>query len=133
METHEPLALTPMGIFTAVLAWKLFRRARLSGGEELGLRVLSLAGFVGIIWTAVLGGKLVFEHAAGIPNATMQAEMTNRAAGHQHEPGEVDEDPAVGGGTVPPRRDTTKAAGSTHAPGPAPHQHKRGKLGTRGG
>src|SRR5207253_9885046 len=87
METHETLALTTMGIFTVVLAWKLFRRARLSGVEELGLRVLSLAGFVGIIWTAVLGGKLVFEHAAGIPTATMQAEMANRAAEHAHAPG----------------------------------------------
>jgi len=87
METHETLALTTMGIFTAVLAWKLFRRARLSGAEELGLRVLSLAGFVGIIWTAVLGGKLVFEHAAGIPSATIQAEMVNRAAEHTHAPG----------------------------------------------
>ena len=87
METHETLALTTMGIFTAVLAWKLFRRARLSGAEELGLRVLSLAGLVGIIWTAVLGGKLVFEHAAGIPTATMQAEMMNRAAEHAHAPG----------------------------------------------
>jgi len=86
METHETLALTTMGIFTAVLAWKLFRRARLSGAEELGLRVLSLAGLVGIIWTAVLGGKLVFEHAAGIPTATMQAEMMNRAAEHAHAP-----------------------------------------------
>jgi len=87
MEMHETLALTTMGIFTAVLAWKLFRRARLSGAEELGLRALSLAGLVGIIWTAVLGGKLVFEHAAGIPNATMQAEMMNRAAEHTHAPG----------------------------------------------
>ena len=123
METHETLALTTMGIFTAVLAWKLFRRARLSGGEELGLRVLSLAGFVGIIWTAVLGGKLVFEHAAGIPNATMQAEMTNRAAGHQHEPGEVDEHQSVGVDTVRSRGDTAKAAGHTHAPGTPPHKH----------
>src|SRR5437667_356379 len=99
METHETLALTTMGIFTAVLAWKLFRRARLSGGEELGLRVLSLAGFVGIIWTAVLGGKLVFEHAAGIPNATMQAEMTNRAAGHPG--GHASAVPALSGSTRP--------------------------------
>src|SRR3989475_3214356 len=66
METHETLALTTMGIFTAVLAWKLFRRARLSGGEGLGLRVLSLAGVVGIIWTAGLGGKVAVERAAGL-------------------------------------------------------------------
>ena len=75
-----------VGGWVAVLAWKLFRRARLSGAEELGLRVVSLAGLVGIIWTAVLGGKLVFEHAAGIPRTTMQAEMMNRAAEHEHAP-----------------------------------------------
>src|SRR2546427_5646146 len=81
METHETLALTTMGIFTAVLAWKLFRRARLSGGGELGLRVLSLAGVVGIIWTAVLGGELWFGAAAGIPHARRDAGMTNPASG----------------------------------------------------
>src|SRR2546425_7747901 len=47
METHETLALTTMGIFTAVLAWKLFRRARLSGGGGPGLRGVSRPGFVG--------------------------------------------------------------------------------------
>jgi len=89
METHETLALTTMGIFTAVLAWKLFRRARLTGAEEVGLRLLGVAGFVAIIWTAVIGGKLVFEHAA-----TMRAEMENRAAGHEHAPGDEHADSA---------------------------------------
>ena len=92
METHETLALTTMGIFTAVLAWKLFRRARLSRGEEAGLRLLSVAGLVTVIWTGVLGGKLMFEHAAGIPNAMMQAELENRKAGHHHDGGEAEED-----------------------------------------
>ena len=91
METHETLALTTMGIFTAVLAWKLFRRARLSRGEEAGLRLLSVAGLVTVIWTGVLGGKLMFEHAAGIPNAMMQAELENREAGHHHDGGEAEE------------------------------------------
>src|SRR2546427_2212475 len=54
METHETLALTTMGIFTAVLAWKLFRRARLSGGGGPGLRGLRPAGVVGIILATVL-------------------------------------------------------------------------------
>src|SRR5947199_2997921 len=94
METHETLALTTMGIFTVVLAWKLFRRARLTGAEEVGLRLLGVAGFVAIIWTAVIGGKLVFEHAAGVPAATMRAEMENRAAGHEHAPGDEHADSA---------------------------------------
>src|SRR5437867_1848546 len=109
-------------LFTTVLfdvAAGLTKRASLQAAALWPL----WAGFVGIIWTAVLGGKLVFEHAAGIPNATMQAEMTNRAAGHQHEPGEVDEHQSVGVDTVRSRGDTAKAAGHTHAPGTPPHKH----------
>lgn len=92
METHETLALATMGIFTVSLGWKLWRRARLTGAEEAGLRLLGVAGLVGIVWTGAIGGKLMFEHAAGLTTATMRAEMQNRAAGHHHHPGEADED-----------------------------------------
>src|SRR3989475_10888043 len=71
METHETLALTTMGIFTVVLVWKLFRRARLGRAEETALRLLSLAGLVGIVWTGAVGGQIVFEHGAGLPGAAM--------------------------------------------------------------
>src|SRR5881227_1961221 len=91
METHETLALTTMGIFTVVLGWKLFRRARLTPPEEAGLRLLSVAGLVTVVWTGVIGGKMVFEHAAGVPTRMMKAEIENRAAGHQHEAGEGEE------------------------------------------
>ena len=117
METHETLALTTMGIFTAVLAWKLFRRSKLTSAEEAGLRVLSVAGLVTIVWTGVLGGKLMFEHAAGIPNAVMQTEMENREAGHHHEEGEAEEHEHAA------PADTAKAARHTHAPGTPPHKH----------
>ncbi len=113
METHETVALTTMGIFTVVLAWKLFRRSKLTGAEEAGLRVLSVAGLVAVIWTGVLGAKLMFDHAAGIPNATLQAEIENRGAGHHHDAGEADESAAPADSTKP----------HSHAPGTAPHKH----------
>ena len=91
METHETLALTTMSIFTVVLAWKLFRRARLTPPEELGLRLLGVAGLVTVVWTGAIGGKLVFEHSAGVPTQMMKAEIENRAEGHQHEGGEAEE------------------------------------------
>ena len=116
METHKTLALTTMGIFTAVLAWRLFRRARLTNAEEVGLRVLSVAGLVTVVWTGVLGGKLMFDHAAGMPNAALQAELENREAGHHHHPGELDE---------ADHAHADSAADSTHrdAPGTPPHKH----------
>jgi len=92
METHETLALTTMGIFTVVLAWKLFRRARLTPPEEAGLRLLSVAGLVTVVWTGAIGGKMMFEHAAGVPTKTMEAEIQNRAAGHEHMDGDEDEE-----------------------------------------
>src|SRR5439155_1486151 len=53
--------------------------------------------WLGVIggWIAVLAGEQaedVIEHGAGIPAATMRAEMENRAQGHHHEPSEADED-----------------------------------------
>ena len=114
METHETLALTTMGIFTAVLGWRLFRRTKVTSGEDAALRVLSVVGFVTIIWTGVLGGKLMFEHAAGIRNATMETEMKDRSAGHHHEAGEADEDEHE-------HADTAKA--HAHPPGTPPHEH----------
>jgi len=102
METHETLALITMGVFTAALVYKLFRRANLSPGEEMALRGLSLAGFVGIIWTASIGGRMAFEHAAGVPTAALEAEIRDRAknqpqpgaeaadSGHHHEDRDAD-------------------------------------------
>ena len=113
METHETLALVTMGIFSAVLAYKLIRRARLSGVEEAALRLLSVAGLVGIVWTGRIGGKLVFDHAAGIPAATMQAEMEDREAGHHHHPGEPEEHEHMDGPHAAPH-DSAGPAGHTH-------------------
>jgi uncharacterized membrane protein len=116
METHETLALTTMGIFTAVLLWRLFRRNRLSGAEEAGVRALGVVGLVTVIWTGVLGGKLAFEHAAGVPSATMQAELENREAGHHHEGGEAEE-------TGHEHADSVADSTHRHAPGTPPHKH----------
>src|SRR5881397_1259654 len=116
METHETLALTTMGIFTVVLTWKLYRRAKLGGAEETALRLLSLAGLVGIVWTGAVGGQMVFEHAAGIPAAKMRAEMENREAGHHHDPGDAGEEHDE-------HADSLADSTHRHAPGTAPHKH----------
>ena len=89
METHETLALTTMGVFTVVLAYKLWRRARLSPVEEYVLRGLSVVGLVLVVVTGTYGGRLVFEHAAGVDTTTMKAEIVDRQKGHHHEDGEA--------------------------------------------
>jgi hypothetical protein len=116
MEQHERQALVTMSIFTAILVWKMYRRFALSRVEELVLQVLSIFGVVGVLYTGVAGGKMVFEHAAGVPTKTLQSEIQNRAAGHEHMEGELDHDHAVPG-------DTSKAPAHVDPPGTPPHRH----------
>jgi uncharacterized membrane protein len=121
MKTHRTLALVTMAVFTVILGFKLVRRFALTPAEEAILRLLSVAGFALLLWTGDVGGDMMFEHAAGIPAATMEAEMRDRAAGHHHDgDADHDEDEAA-------PADTTKAAhadtGHVHAPGTPPHKH----------
>jgi len=121
LERHETLALVTMSVFTVILGVKLVRRFALTPAEEAILRVLSVAGFVLILWTGKVGGQMVFEHAAGIPAATMQAELQDRAAGHNHHGGDADdeEDEATPADTA--HADTMRT--HTHAPGTPAHKH----------
>ena len=63
----------------------MLRRFGLPPQEQLITRALSIVGLVGLVWTGILGGKMAFEHAAGVPTKTLQAEILDRAAGHEHE------------------------------------------------
>jgi len=118
MERHETIALATMGVFTAVLAWKMYRRFALPAAEEAVTRVLSVVGVAGIVWVCVLGGQMVFQHAAGIPTAAIEAEIQNRAAGHHHEEGEEAEEHEHGA-----TADTAKGATHVDPPGTPPHKH----------
>ena len=119
MEKHENMALMTMGVFTVVLGWRLIRRFQMPRQELALTRMLSVVGILGLVWTGILGGRLVFDHAAGIPSRTMQAELENREEGHHHEPGEEHEHD-VTADTV--KADSVKPT-HTHPPGTAPHSH----------
>jgi len=116
MIQHERQALVTMSIFTVVLVWKMYRRFALPVAEEWMMRVLSIVGVVGVIYTGAAGGKMTFEHAAGVPTKTLEAEVLNREAGHEHMEGEEDHDHAVPG-------DTSKAPAHVDPPGTPPHRH----------
>ena len=123
MEKHEKIGLMTMGVFTVVLIWKMARRFQLPSQELAITRFLSVIGLAGLAWTGFLGGRLMFEHAAGIATPTLQTEIQNRTAGHEHAPGEEHAEPM--GATADSARapgDTTKAT-HPHPPGTAPHKH----------
>jgi len=114
MEKHENMGLLTMSLFTVGLGWRLIRRFQMPAQELAFTRMLSVVGIAGLVWTGVLGGRLVFQHAAGIPSKVLQAEIENREAGHDHEAGEEHEPGSPA--------DTVKAT-HTHPPGTPPHTH----------
>jgi uncharacterized membrane protein len=134
MEEHEELAYFTLGIFGVVALWRLVREGKMGGGERVAAFVLSLAGLGFLVDTGHHGGKMVFEHAAGVPDSTLRAELENRREGHTHAPGEAahhhddaddhDHDAAVSvdsSGASAPAADPP-GSGHTHAPGTPPHK-----------
>jgi uncharacterized membrane protein len=142
METHEELGLITLGIFAVLALWRIVRESRMGSRERAVSVGLSLVGVAALFATATYGGRLVFEHAAGIPTEVLQAEMHERAEGHHHhgegegeEPAGHDDDhdhaapvAADSAAVIPagsPALDsvTTSAGHShTHAPGTPPHK-----------
>ena len=134
METHEKLALITLGIFAVVALWRIVRERRM-GGTERGVElVLSFAGLGVLLATASYGGRLVFDHAAGIPTPVLQEEIHERAEGHHHhgageEADEHDEHEHVHDEAAPADSahgaapaESTAAGGHTHPPGTPPHK-----------
>ena len=128
MQTHEKLALISLGVFGVLALWRIFRERRM-GSLERGIFVaLSVGGGGFLFATGLYGGRLVFEHAAGIPTPVLQEELHERSEGHHHHGGESDEaaqphDSAAGqppGGHVDPPR--TPPHTHSHPPGTPPHQ-----------
>jgi uncharacterized membrane protein len=131
METHEKLALVTLGIFGVLTLWRILRERRM-GGTERGLTLLASVGGLGVlIATAVYGGKLVFEHAAGIPSPVLRTELTERAEGHHHPGGQEGEEAHEHGSETPAAVTTDSAhadsaAGAPHTHEPAGHTHPPG-------
>jgi hypothetical protein len=88
METHELLAFVTLGIFGVLALWRVLRERRMGAGERALALGATLAGAGVLIATSVYGGRLVFEHAAGIPTDVLTAETRSRAEGHHHAAGE---------------------------------------------
>jgi uncharacterized membrane protein len=137
METHEELALITAGIFGVLALWRIFRERRMGSAERALALALGIGGAGFLTATGIYGGKMVFEHAAGVPTDVLRNEIGQRAAGHHHEAGEEHGDeahehgeephehPAAGADSVPPG-DSAAPAGPVDPPGTPPHSHPAG-------
>jgi uncharacterized membrane protein len=126
METHEKFALISLGVFGVLALWRLVRERRMGSTERAVSVLASLVG-VGVLFaTGLYGGRLVFEHAAGIPSKVLQEELHERSEGHHHdgpEDAHAVPGPAADSGTATPAHvDPPGAKPHTHAPGTPPHQ-----------
>jgi uncharacterized membrane protein len=126
METHEHFALISLGVFGVLALWRLIRERRMGPTERAIAVLASLAG-VGVLFTTGLyGGRLVFEHAAGIPSKVLQEELHERSEGHEHsgeaahERGDEPADP------IAPAAPGEAAPGHVDPPGAKPHSHPAG-------
>jgi hypothetical protein len=69
----------------------------------------------------VYGGRLVFDHAAGIPTRVLTAEAGERAKGHEHAPGEGHDDGHSHAPARPLATDSGADTGGAGAPGGSDH------------
>lgn len=107
METHETLAFVVLAIFGILAVWRIVRRGTWSEKEQPVALTAGVIGVAILLYTAMLGGKLSFDHAVGVPTARLQAIVTERA-GHLHHEDDEMATPQAGTSAVP-------AADTTHA------------------
>lgn len=123
METHERFAWITLGFFGLIAVWLVLRDAKMLRQERWALAVVGVVGLGFLTATGMEGGELVFDHAAGMSTEAMQAEIQNRAGGHEHAPGEEHDDEMIP--AAPDSAATTDTASTkpahTHAPGTPAH------------
>lgn len=108
METHETLAFIVLGIFGVLALWRILRRGVWSEKEQPIALTAGVIGVAILLYTAKLGGELMFDHAVGIPTARLEQIPVERAE-HLHDEHAMPATPA------PAPRDTAPAAAAPPA------------------
>jgi uncharacterized membrane protein len=121
MERHETMAKIVTVYFVGLAGWRIWRKGSLGPQERPTYLVMASVGAVFTLWTAHLGGKIVYEHGAGITTEVMEQALRDRAAGHEHAEGEEHEhDTTPTDSAAPGAADT----GHVHPPGTPEHEHE---------
>ena len=114
METHETLAFIVLAIFGLLALWRIVRKGVWSEKEQPVAMTAGVIGVALMLYTARLGGALVFDHGTGISSATMEAIRAERAADGAVPPEHAPADSAK----APSPADSAKAAHDS-----VPHEH----------
>ncbi len=92
METHETLAYIVLAIFGLLAVWRIVRRGRWGEKEQPVALTAAVIGVFILIYQGSLGGKLMFDHAVGVPTSRLEQIPAERK-GHEH--GEAGEGPTA--------------------------------------
>ena len=84
METHETLAFIVLAIFGLLAVWRIVRRGVWSEKEQPIALTAGVIGVLILLYTAKLGGRLMFDHGVGIPTTRLEQIPAERA-GHEHD------------------------------------------------
>ncbi len=73
IETHEHLAGATLGVFGALLVWRLLLRNRFSPRTRIAYLMVAIVGLGLLSATGHYGGSLVYEHGVGVNAAAAGA------------------------------------------------------------
>lgn len=123
MERHKTMAIAVTVMFSALAAWRIWRRGRMGTQERPTYLAAVVMSALILFWTAHLGGTIVFRHGGGIPTDVLEAAMADREAGHTHAPGEEHDDSDASAPADSMAADTTAATDHVDPPGTPEHEH----------
>jgi uncharacterized membrane protein len=113
MERHETLAITLTVVFVILAAWRIWRGGALRRRERRAYLTIAAIGALGILWTAHVGGTIVYGYGGGIPTQVLEGALAERTTGHTHGPDEAQEGEA-----------DADTADHVDPPGTPPHEHE---------
>jgi uncharacterized membrane protein len=94
MERHETMAIWATVLFVLLAAWRIWRRGALGPRERPAFLTISALGALFVLWTAHVGGTIVYGYGGGVPTPVLQGALEERTTGHTHAPGEEHDEPA---------------------------------------
>jgi uncharacterized membrane protein len=118
MTRHETLAISFTVLFVLLAAWRVGRRERMGRRERPAFLAIATVGALGLLWTAHVGGVIVYGYGGGIPTQVLEGALAERSASHTPAPGEGD---ATGADEA-----TAPAESTSHVdpPGTPAHEHE---------
>ena len=113
MERHKTLAIAVTVLFIGLAAWRMWRRGTFGTSERRAFLGVSAFGVLGLLWTAHLGGTVVYEFGGGVPTTVLEGALQERSMSHSHD--EAEEESHDEGAT---------SADQERTPGAAEHEHE---------